>query len=408
MAHGLDAWYLRLHQQLQARHANHLYRRLQPLESATGPEVVYAGQTLIQFCSNNYLGLADHPKVCAAAQQAIRHYGWGAGASRLVAGSLAPVHALEAALAEFKHTEAALVFPTGYMANMGVLTALAGTGDLIVADKLNHASLLDAGAASAATQRTFPHRHYARAHELLQRTETGQQSFLVSDTVFSMDGDVADLPALVRLAAAQHSVLIVDDAHGTGVLGLHGQGAAEAQGVAAEIPITIGTLSKALGSLGGFVAGPRCVIETLINTARSLIYTTGIPAACAAAGLAALELVQTEPDRRQRVLHLSDLVRNELRRLGFACGDSVTPIIPVLMHTAARALTASDMLKQRGLLVPAIRPPTVPPNSARLRISLMATHTDAQVTRLLEAMSEIKRLLPETLPTPDVDADTNP
>jgi 8-amino-7-oxononanoate synthase len=348
------------------------------------------GRVYVQFCSNNYLGLAGDPEVIEAARQATQKWGTGAGASRLVAGSLAIHQELESALAGFKGTEAALLFPSGFMANLAVLTTFAGERDLIVCDKLNHASLLDAARFSGGTVRTFPHRNSQRARELLARDTpvSDGRRFLVSDTVFSMDGDVALLPELHNAARESGALLMVDDAHGTGILGERGAGLAELQQAEGGVDVTIGTRSKALGSLGGFVAGPRAAIDTLINEARAFIYTTALPAACAAAALAALKIIVREPERRVRVRAVADRVRRELVGQGYDCGDSATPIIPVIMGSSTKALVASTFLRKRGLFVPAIRPPTVAPNGSRLRISLMATHSDSQIDKLLDALRE--------------------
>jgi 8-amino-7-oxononanoate synthase len=394
MVPSRETWLAALRAGLERRRADCLFRELRPLDSGTGPEVRIEGTTYIQFCTNNYLGLAADPEVIDAARDALGRWGTGSGASRLVAGSLGIHHELEAALARFKHAEAALVFPTGYMANLAVLTTLAGERDLVVSDKLNHASLVDAARYCGARARTFPHRGYARAAALLAKESAdGGGRFLVSDTVFSMDGDVADLPALCRAAEAAGGAdgarVIVDEAHATGVLGPRGAGLAELQGVEDRIDVTVGTLSKALGSLGGFVAGPRTVIDTLVNAARSFIYTTALPPACAAAALAALRIVEREPTRRQRVNALAVHVRRELRSLGYDCGDSTTPIVPVILEDASRALRAAEKLRQRGIFAPAIRPPTVPLNGSRLRLSFMTTHTDAQVERLLDTMRDL-------------------
>jgi 8-amino-7-oxononanoate synthase len=388
-----ETWLAALRSGQETRRAAGLLRELRPLAGGAAPEARVNGTTYIQFCTNNYLGLAGDPEVIAAARDAAARWGAGSGASRLVAGSLDLHQELEAALARFKRTPAALVFPTGYMANLAVLTTFAGAADAIVSDKLNHASLLDGARYSGARCRTFPHRRYGRAAELLAKEAAGGgEQFLVTDTVFSMDGDVAHLPAVCAAAEEAGARVVIDEAHATGVLGERGAGLAELQGVEGRIDVTVGTLSKALGSLGGFVAGPREVIDTLINAARSFIYTTAIAPACAGAALAALRIVEREPARRRRVGALAEHVRRELRALGYDCGDSTTPIVPVILGDAERALQAAERLRERGLFVPAIRPPTVPPNGARLRLSFMATHTDAQVERLIDAF---RALAPE-------------
>jgi 8-amino-7-oxononanoate synthase len=400
------AWLKRLEEQAAHRHAQGLQRELRPIDSACEPHIRLGGRTFLQFCSNNYLGLATHPAIIEAGREATSRFGTGAGASRLVAGSMALHHQLEAALAALKKCAAALLFPTGYMANLALLTTFAGEGDLVVSDKLNHASLLDAARFSGAHCRTFPHRHYRRAADLLARGDAGGPApahreparFLVTDALFSMDGDIADLPAACDLADRHQALVVIDDAHGTGVLGPRGAGLAELQQVEQRIALTVGTLSKALGSVGGFIAGPRAAIDALINTARSFIYTTALPPACSAAALAALRIVEEEPQRRARVLALASSLRNELRAMGYDCGDSASPIIPVILGESSAALRASEFLKQRGIFVPAIRPPTVPPGSARLRISLMATHEDGQIAQFLAALRELRKDLPAHSP----------
>ncbi len=389
-------WLKGLQDRLEQRRDQHLLRSLRRIDSAQGTTLLIEGVPYLQFCTNNYLGLADDPEVIDAAVEATEQYGTGASASRLVAGSMALHHELEEALAQFKGTEAALLFPTGFMANLAVLTTFAGENDTIVSDKLNHASLLDAARYSGANCRTFPHRAYSRAEELLTKPsrtsekEASPLKFLITDSVFSMDGDLADLNTLTAIAGRANALLFIDDAHGTGVLGERGTGLAELQNVSGRIALTVGTLSKALGSVGGFVAGPRAVIDPLINEARTFIYTTALPPACSAAGLAALKIVQREPQRRQRVMKLASQVKEALVAMGWNCGDSATPIIPLMMGGSDTALEAAEFLKERGIFVAAIRPPTVPPNSARLRLSLMATHTDAEIERLLAAMKALR------------------
>lgn len=400
-------WLRGLEADLEGRRAGHLLRALKRVESGQGATIHIDGSEYVQFCTNNYLGLANDPEVSAAAVEATEKFGTGSGASRLVAGSMGLHHELEEALAKFKGTEAALIFPSGFMANLAVLTTFAGEGDAVVSDKLNHASLLDAAKYSGAVCRTFPHRGYGRARELLREPRRGEKReaggakqeagsekgevgrrFLVTDTVFSMDGDVADLPAACAAAEEAGALVIVDEAHGTGVLGARGAGLAELQGVEKRVTLTVGTLSKALGSVGGFVAGPRAAIEMLVNAGRAFIYTTALPPACSAAALAALSIVEREPGRRVRVMELARRVKRELEGLGFACGDSASPIVPVMLGESERAVAAAEFLRGRGLYVPAIRPPTVARNGARLRISVMATHSDGEVERLVEGMRE--------------------
>lgn len=387
------SWLSSLRQELDARRDQHLLRELCEIQSPQGPTIRIEGRTYLQFCTNNYLGLAADAEVTEAAQRALAAYGTGAGASRLVAGSLCLHHQLEGELARFKHTEAALVFPTGYMANLAVLTTFACEKDLIVSDKLNHASLLDGARFSGAARRTFAHQNMGRARAVLtkSRIPAPARKFLVTDTIFSMDGDLANLPGLADAAECAGALVIIDEAHATGVLGARGAGVAELQNVEGKIALTIGTLSKALGSLGGFVAGPQEAIDTLINSARSFIYTTALPPACSAAALASLKIIDREPGRRERVMQLAARVKSELTGMGFDCGNSASPIIAVVLGAPAKALAAAAELREQGLYIPAIRPPTVPPNSARLRISLMATHSDAHIEQLLTAMGRVRR-----------------
>jgi 8-amino-7-oxononanoate synthase len=402
---AVTAWLARLQAQARQRAAAHLQRTLNAIPGPAEPEIIFRGQRVVQFSGNNYLGLANHPAVVEAAHRAIERFGFGTGASRLLAGSAEVHHELETALAAFKQTEAALVFPTGYMANLA-LFAFAGRGDLVVADRLNHASLLDGAALSGARQRRFPHRDYARAEVLLadhaeessagggaQRASEAppRQKFIVTDSVFSMDGDIADLAAVCDLAQRHGALPLVDEAHATGVIGPGGRGVAALQGVEHRLALTTGTMSKALGSIGGFIAGPRVAIDALINMARPFIFTTAAPAAASAAALAALRLVEQDPRPRQRVLALADHVRAEAQAMGYSCGNSCTPIIPLVLTHAHAAVEASSFLLERGLYVPAIRPPAVPPATARLRISLMATHSDQQVQQLLDALKAWRR-----------------
>ncbi len=410
----IRGWLADLERAAELRRQHHMQRVLRPVQSAQGPTVEIQGHQYVQFCTNNYLGLANDPEVIDAARTAISRYGTGAGASRLVAGSMDLHHQLEQALAAFKRTQAALLFPTGFMANLAVLTTFAGPADRIVSDKLNHASLLDAARWSGANHRTFPHKNIDRAKELLARKISpavrhsrqlpsppdsplpahAARTLLVSDSVFSMDGDVADLAALSAVAESAGALLVADEAHATGVLGEHGRGVGELAGVEGHIAVSVGTLSKAFGSVGGFVVGSQAVIDTLVNEARSFIYTTALPPGCSAASLASLKIMLRRPQLRHRVMTLATNVRNHLQAMGYDCGHSRSPIIPVICGSAESALEASEFLRQSGIFVPTIRPPTVAPGTARLRLSLMATHSDGHIEFLLEQMKRLRdRLL---------------
>ncbi len=374
---------------LAERRARHGYRQRRLLQSPQTPTLVVDGKTCLAFCSNDYLGLANHPEVIAAQQQAAARWGAGSGASHLVTGHSQEHHALEEELAAFTGRERALLFSTGYMANLGVISTLVGQGDAVFEDRLNHASLLDGGLLSGARFQRFLHNDLDNLRARLQKTGAGRK-LVVVDGVFSMDGDCAPLRGLATLAAEENAWLMVDDAHGFGVLGATGAGTVEHFGLdQARVPILMGTLSKALGSFGAFVAGSDTLIETLINFARPYIYTTAMPPAVAAATRASLRLVQREPWRRAHLQSLITHFRTRAAALGLVLMDSSSPIQPLLLGDEARALAVSEQLAARGLLVIAIRPPTVPAGSSRLRITLSAAHSLADVDRLLDALADI-------------------
>jgi 8-amino-7-oxononanoate synthase len=374
----------KLHQRREAG----LYRQREVLAGAQGIDVTVDGSRLLAFCSNDYLGLANHPAVVRAFQDGATRYGVGAGASHLVSGHSAAHHALEEELADFVGTERALLFSTGYMANLGVVTALSAHHDTILEDRLNHASLIDAARLARARVVRYPH---ADDRALAQAMGAAKSPALIAtDAVFSMDGDVAPLAALSALADRHGARLLADDAHGFGVLGAQGRGSFEAQGVRLAPPaILMATLGKALGTFGAFVAGEAALIETLIQQARTYIYTTALPPAVAEATRAALVLVRTEAWRRERLRALVARFRAGAQQVGLRLGASDTAIQPVILGDAAAALAASRSLRARGLWVPAIRPPTVPVGSARLRVTFSAGHLDEHVDRLLEGLGEL-------------------
>ncbi len=381
-----------LQARLAARRAEHLYRQRPLLASPQGPEVVVDGQRLLNFCSNDYLGLANHPEVIRAMQDGVAKWGVGGGASHLVIGHSGPHHALEEALAEFTGRPRALLFSTGYMANLAAVTALVGQGDTVLEDRLNHASLLDAGLLSGARFSRYLHND---AESLGKRLDKAEGSTLVvTDGVFSMDGDLAELPALCAQARRHGAWMMVDDAHGFGALGASGGGVVEHFGLELDdVPVLVGTLGKAFGTAGAFVAGSDELIETLIQFARPYIYTTSQPPAVACATLKSMELLRSEGWRREHLQRLVARLREGAAQIGLALMDSPTPIQPVLIGDSARALRLSALLRERGILVGAIRPPTVPAGSARLRITLSAAHSEAQLERLLQALAESWRQL---------------
>jgi 8-amino-7-oxononanoate synthase len=374
--------------ELARRRAGLRYRTRQVLDSPQAIEVTIDGRQLLSFCSNDYLGLANDPRVVAAFQAAAAEWGVGSGASHLVSGHQHPHHELEEALADFTQRPRALLFSSGYMANLGLLGTLADRHAVIYEDRLNHASLIDAARLSQATVRRYRHADLAQLGALMAGA-TGE-ALIVTDGVFSMDGNIAPHAGLAALAQAREAWLIVDDAHGFGVLGEEGRGSLAASGVAPwDGLVQMGTLGKAFGVAGAFVAGSEDVIETLIQEARTYIYTTAPPAAAAAATLASLRIAREEAWRRERLRELIGRFRAGAAQLGLKLLSSSTPIQPVILGESADALRASERLRERGLLVPAIRPPTVPEGSARLRICLCATHSDQHIDRLLEALRDI-------------------
>ena len=344
------------------------------------------GQAPVHFASNDYLGLSADPRVVAAASEAARCLGWGAGASPLVSGWTSEHEALAREIAAFERTEAAVLFPTGYAANVGTIAALVGKPDVVYSDRLNHACLIDGARLSGATIRVYPHKDVDALSDLLD-ADRGRfrRMLIVTDGVFSMDGDLAPIGRLADLADHHGAMLLVDEAHGTGVFGPDGRGAASELGVSDRVTIKVGTLSKALGSVGGFVAGSRRLIDWLTNHARPLIYSTASPAAAVAAAREALRISVAEPWRRERARGLGDRLREGLKEIGFEVARSKGPIVPVVVGEPSSALDLSARLADRGFLVPAIRPPTVPEGTSRLRVVASAAHTDEQVDCLILA-----------------------
>lgn len=378
-----------LRHDLEQRKAHQLYRVRRVSEGPPGPELRIGGERLLAFCSNDYLGLANHPDVVRALQAGADTWGVGSGAAHLVSGHSAAHHALEEELADFVGRPRALLFSTGYMANLGVAGALLGPGDRLFADRYNHASLLDAARYSGARLVRYAH---ADGDDLGRRlVASGRRGDLIAtDGVFSMDGDLAPLPVLAAAARAAQAWLLVDDAHGLGVLGAEGRGSVAHCGLEADaVPILMGTLGKAFGTFGAFVAGSEDLIETLIQRARTYVYTTATPPALAEATRASLRLVRAESWRRERLQALIARFRSGAAQLGLQLMASETPIQPLLVGAADAAVRLSERLRARGILVPAIRPPTVPAGTARLRITFSAAHDEAQVDRLLEALEAV-------------------
>jgi len=383
----------RLTDALKARMDAGLYRHRRIIDSPQGTHVTVEGRRMLSFCSNDYLGLANHPDIINALQDGAGRYGVGSGASHLVSGHSTIHHELECSLARFTGRPRALLFSSGYMANLGIQAALFSRGDTVYHDRLNHASLLDGSRMAGCKPCRFPHLENKALSSLLQKHSPGSTA-IVSDGVFSMDGDLANLKQLALMASRHKATLIIDDAHGLGILGKGGRGSCEYWDVDdQEIPILMGTLGKAFGTMGAFVAGSEALIETLIQHARTYIYTTAIPPAIAYATLASLEIIQGEPQRRIHLAHLSAKLTRGIEALGLKVPESChmsTPIVPVLIGASEAATEISNALAAQGILVTAIRPPTVPAGTARLRVTLSAPHTETHIERLLEALDRCR------------------
>ncbi len=385
-----------LNQRLAALREQGLYRELRRVDCAPGPRLEIGGATCLNFSSNDYLGLANHPALKAAAIECIGKYGAGAGASRLICGSLAPFHELEDALAAFKQTEAALTFSTGYATALGTVTALVGKGDIVILDKLVHASIVDAARLSGAKLRVFAHNDLNEledrlrwaAEERSRNSEAATQVLVITESIFSMDGDAAPLREIVALKEKYGAWLMVDEAHATGVIGEGGRGLSDAVGVSDRVEIKLGTLGKALGASGGFICGSRVLIDYLVNRARSFIFSTAPPPAAAAAASAAIRLVQShEGNARRARLHAA---LTQLRTaLGLDAVAMPAAIIPIVLGDEAVATAAAARLKQQGIYVPAIRYPTVARGAARLRVTLTADHTAEDVATLIHALEPL-------------------
>ncbi|MDB9952211.1 8-amino-7-oxononanoate synthase [Porticoccaceae bacterium] len=374
---------------LDERRQQHLYRQRSNLNSRCAATVMVDGKSQHNFCSNDYLGLAGHPDIAKALQQGADEYGTGSGASHLISGHSQAHEQLEQELAEFTGRPRALLFSTGYMANMGVISALLGRRDLVLQDRLNHASLLDGGLLSRADLQRYKH---ANTDDLAARlrASNAERKLVVTDGVFSMDGDLPPLEAMATVTNQHQGWLMVDDAHGFGVLGKNGGGLIEALDLSIDqVPILVGTLGKAFGTFGAFVAGSESLIETLIQFSRSYIYTTALPPAVAVASSASLKILQAESWRREKLVSLVSRFRLGAEQIGLDLMDSQTPIQPVQINNDQRVMEINQQLRAKGFMVGAIRPPTVPKGSGRLRICLSATHTEDQIDQLLEALESV-------------------
>ncbi|MDG1494579.1 MAG: 8-amino-7-oxononanoate synthase [Porticoccaceae bacterium] len=378
-----------LEAQLNLRRQEHLYRTRLNVASGCASTQWVEGHSLVNFCSNDYLGLAGHKDITQALKQAADLYGTGSGASHLVSGHSVVHHKLEEQLAAFSGRPRALLFSSGYMANMGAINALVGRRDLVLQDQLNHASLLDGGRLSQADFKRYKHVDMVSLEQRLEQS-SAPRKLLVTDGVFSMDGNLAPLEKISALAAKHSAWLMVDDAHGIGVLGHRGGGLTEELGMGLDqVPVLVGTLGKSFGTFGAFVAGSEALIETLIQFSRSYIYTTALPPAIAAATLASLKIVREETWRRDKLVTLVARFRDGAEQIGLQLGESNTPIQPVLINSDEKVMQVGQQLRSAGFLVGAIRPPTVPAGTGRLRITLSANHSEEQVDQLVAALDSL-------------------
>ncbi|MFH1576248.1 MAG: 8-amino-7-oxononanoate synthase [Candidatus Margulisiibacteriota bacterium] len=362
-----------IQQELESLKRSGLYRELKTIEKVDGSKITISGKEYLLFCSNNYLGLAQHPKVIEKSIEIIKEFGVGAGASRLISGNTIIHEELEARIAKFKNREAALVFPTGYMANLGAITSLVDENDTVIIDRLNHASIIDACRLSKAKLQVYPHKDMKALEKIFKKSDKFKKRLIVTDHVFSMDGDIALLAEIVELAKEHDSMTMVDEAHAVGLDSNK------------DIDIVMGTLSKAFGSLGGYIAGSRELIDYLRNKARSFIYTTGLPPAACAAALAALDIIESQPELIRNLRMNSRFLRDKLS----IPGGEDTPIIPIIIGDTDRTMAISQKLFERGIFASGIRPPTVPKGSARLRITVTANHSKEDLNCLASSLQEL-------------------
>ncbi len=383
----------KIKEELQILEAKGLKRKLVFLESEQSDTIIIDGSRCLNLCSNNYLGLANDARLKEAAVKAIKEYGVGTGASRLVCGNTKLYQELEEKLAQFKQTEAALVFNSGYTANIGIISSLADEKDIVLSDRLNHASIIDGILLSGAKFRRYAHKDMVVLEGILKKTRGFQRRLIITDTVFSMDGDIAPVEEIANLAEAYDAEIMVDEAHATGVFGNRGSGVVEHFGLGAKIRFQMGTLSKAVGSFGAYICADKDAIDYLVNKARSLIYTTSLPPAILAASIKAIEIIEKEPERRQRLFENAEFFRKGLQDSGFNTLDSKTPIIPVLVGDPKITVEFSRKLFQQGIYCTGIRPPTVPEGTSRLRFTVIATHKRADLEIALEKIAKIAKEL---------------
>lgn len=371
----------------------HLLRSLRTIDSAAGPVISIGDQSMISMASNDYLGLATHPLLKQAAIEAIEQFGVGSGASRLISGTVTPHTVLERELADFQQTEAALVFSSGYMANIGLIPALIDKGGLILADRLCHASLIDGCRLSNAEFRIFRHGDMEQLGELLAKRPARHRTLIVTEGIFSMDGDAAPLREMADLADRYGAQVFVDDAHGTGVIGANGRGTLEHYNVESRIAFHMGTLGKAFGASGGYIVGPSSLIEYVVNKARAFVYSTAPPPATAASAAAAIRVLRSEPQRLARLWKNRNFFFEGLQKLGFRLPPTDSPIMPVIVGDARQACSFAQRLLELNVYAPAIRPPTVPAETSRIRTTVTAEHTREQLDQVLAAFEEAGRRL---------------
>ncbi len=379
-----------LQEELDALNKKNLFRSLEVVEAEDARYIHVQGKKFLNFASNNYLGLSTHKTVQSKAIAAIRQWGAGSGASRLVSGNLTIHEMLEKKIASFKKEEAALIFSSGYLANLGAVTALVGEKDLVLVDRLNHASLIDAARLSRAKLWVYPHRDMTALAGLLSRASGFRRKLVLTDAYFSMDGDVAPLDRLSEICRAHDAMLMVDEAHSTGVFGKRGSGLVEQFGLSGQVDVVMGTLSKALGSVGGFITGKKALREFLINHAREFVYTTAPAPSASAAALGAIQVIEKNALLRTRYWKNIHGFRKALEALDFNLMGSEGPIVPVLIGDSGKALQFKEWLRSHGIFAPAIRPPTVPKGTDRIRFSLTAVHTPSDLDYLVKTLKKAK------------------
>lgn len=374
-----------INQEIENLQTSGLHRELRTIDSINGSRITISGKDYLNFCSNNYLGLAGHPQIIEAAQKAVAEFGAGSGASRLISGNFILHQRLEEKIAQFKKREAAIVFPTGYMANLGVITTLLDEKDTVIIDRLDHASIVDACRLSKAKLQIYPHKNMRALEKVLSRSGIFKKRLIVTESIFSMDGDIAPLPEIIKLAKKYQAIILIDEAHATGVLGKTGRGIEEYFGVNGEVDIVMGTLSKALGSLGGFVAGSDKLIDYLKNKARSFIYTTALPPSICAAAITALEIIEAQPELIEKLRINARLLKE---KLAISSSDD-TPILPLIIGDPKKTMEISNLLFEKGFFISGIRPPTVPENESRLRITVSTMHSKEEIACLASSLQEL-------------------